>query len=159
MSTDSTNPTDPTPAAPTTTEPTTAEPTTAEPTTAGPAASEQTATESTSEGTLANVEETESAPGFIARHTTTLITAMVAVIVAAAAIAGVSIYKHNVDEANTDTAAAFAKSLAQQGATPETIECDGDECAAIIQGQAYTVLVQEDAKGKQHFGIVSYTGE
>jgi hypothetical protein len=146
MSTDSTNPT------PTSTEP----PATAE----QPTAAEQPVTgTSTSEGTLADVEETEHEPGFITRHTTTLITLMVAVIVAAAAIAGLMIYKHNVDEANSATAAAFAAKIAQQGATPETIECDGDTCATIIQGQAYTVLVQEDAKGQQHFGIVAYTGD
>jgi hypothetical protein len=116
-------------------------------------------TTSSSEGTLADVEETESEPGFIARHTTTLITVMVAVIVAAAAIAGVSIYKHNVDEKNSDTEAAFAKTVSTQGATVETIECDGGTCAAVINGQAYTVLVQEDAKGEQHFGISAYSGD
>jgi hypothetical protein len=145
MSTDGTNPTDPTPVAPTATEPTTTGETTAEPT-------------STSEGTLGTVEESPE-PGFIARHTTTLITVMVAVIVAAAAIAGVALYRHNVDQANSDTEAAFTASVAQQGATLETIECHGDTCAAVINGQAYTVLVQEDAKGKQHFGVSAYAGK
>jgi hypothetical protein len=146
MSTDGTNPTDPTPVAPPASDPTATGATTAEPT-------------STSEGTLANVEETESRPGFLARHTTTLITVMVAVIVAAAAIAGVALYRHNVDQANSDTEAAFTASVAQQGATLETIECHGDTCAAVINGQAYTVLVQEDAKGKQHFGVSAYAGK
>jgi uncharacterized protein HemX len=145
MSTDGTNPTDPTPATPAAAESST------EPTT--------TDTTSTSEGTLANVEATEAEPGFITRHTTTLITVMVAVIVAAVAIAGVTIYKHNVDQKNSDTEAAFTKTVSAQGATLETIECHGDTCAAVIQGQAYTVLVQEDAKGKQHFGVSAYAGD
>ena len=97
-------------------------------------------------------------PGFIARHTTTLITLMVAVIVAAAAIAGVVLYRNHLDKANADTATAFAASVAQQGATLETVECHGDTCAAVINGQAYTVLVQEDGKGKQHFGVSAYSG-
>jgi hypothetical protein len=116
-------------------------------------------TESASAGTLANVEPTEAEPGFIARHTTTLITLMVAVIVAAVAIAGVTIYKHNVDQKNSETEAAFSKTVSAQGATLETIECHGDTCAAVIQGQAYTVLVQEDAQGKQHFGVSAYAGD
>jgi uncharacterized protein HemX len=153
MSTDGTNPTDPTPVAPTATEPTTTGETTAE--TTGETTAEPT---STSEGTLGTVEESPE-PGFIARHTTTLITVMVAVIVAAAAIAGVALYRHNVDQANSDTEAAFTASVAQQGATLETIECHGDTCAAVINGQAYTVLVQEDAKGKQHFGVSAYAGK
>jgi hypothetical protein len=112
---------------------------------------------STSEGTLGTVEESPE-PGFIARHTTTLITLMVAVIVAAAAIAGVVLYRNHLDKANADTATAFAASVAQQGATLETVECHGDTCAAVINGQAYTVLVQEDGKGKQHFGVSAYSG-
>jgi uncharacterized protein HemX len=144
MSTDGTNPTDPTPAA---TEPTTTE--TPQPTATEPA--------STNEGTLGSVEEAQ--PGFITRHTTTLITLMVAVIVAAAAIAGVTLYRHNVDQQNSDTEAAFAKTVSAQGATLETIECDGGTCAAVINGQAYTVLVQEDSKGKQHFGVSAYAGD
>ena len=114
---------------------------------------------SVSEGTLGNVEEADAAPGFIARHTTTLITVMVAVIVAAAAIAGVALYKNNADQANADTEAAFSENVASQGAAVETIECDGDTCAAVINGQAYTVLVQEDADGEQHFGISAYSGD
>jgi negative regulator of sigma E activity len=116
---------------------------------------------STSEGTLADVEatETEHVPGFISRHTTTLITLMVAVIVAAAAIAGVALYRHNQDQANSATEAAFTQMLSGQGAAPETVECSGDTCSAVIQGQAYTVLVQEDAKGKQHFGVTNFVGK
>ena len=145
MSTPGTNPTDPTSVAPTTTQ------------TFEPAGATTTEPTSTSEGTLANVEETD-APGFVTRHTTTLITLMVAVIVAAAAIAGVVLYRHAVDSRNADTEAAFAKTVAGQGATLETVECSGDTCAAVINGQAYTVLVQEDAQGKQHFGVSAYAG-
>jgi hypothetical protein len=49
--------------------------------------------------------------------------------------------------------------VAAQGATLETVECEGDTCAAVINGQAYTVLVQKDAKGKQHFGVSAYAGD
>jgi uncharacterized protein HemX len=123
---------------------------------------EPTATTETSasEGTLANVEatDTETAPGFISRHTTTLITLMLAVIVAAAAIAGLALYRHNQDQANSATEAAFTQMLSGKGAAPETVECTGDTCSAVIQGQAYTVLVQEDATGKQHFGVTNFVG-
>jgi hypothetical protein len=121
-------------------------------------AAETTPATSTSEGTLANVEATESEPGFIARHTSTLITLMVAVIVAAIAIAGVVLYKDKVDDANADTAAAFSSYIKNQGASVDTVECQGDTCSAIIQGQAYTVLVQEDSKGDQHFGVSAFAG-
>jgi len=128
------------------------------PTTAGwpPAA----AASETSEGTLANVPATEgdAEPGFVTRHTTTLITLMVAVIVAAVAIAGVMLYRDNKDDANAATEAAFAKNVEDQNATLETVECDGDVCAAIVNGQAYTVLVQEDENGEQHFGIATFSG-
>lgn len=125
-----------------------------------PAEPTDTAATSASEGTLANVEptETEKTAGFISRHTTTLITLMLAVIVAAAAIAGVALYRHDVDQANADTEAAFARTVAGQGATLETVDCSGGTCDAIINGQAYTVLVQEDAEGQQHFGVSSFVG-
>ena len=122
-------------------------------------AAEATPESSTSEGTLANVEATESEPGFITRHTTTLITLMVAVIVAALAIAGMVLYKNKVDGENADTEAAFSSYIQGQGASVDTVECEGDTCAAIIQGQAYTVLVQEDGKGDQHFGVSAYAGD
>jgi hypothetical protein len=151
MSTPGTDPTDPTPVSPPPTQ--TSQPAGA--TTAEPA--------STSEGTLADVEatetDTEEPPGFITRHTTTLITLMVAVIVAAVAIAGVVLWRNHLDEANADTEAAFAKTVAGQGAQLETVECSGDTCAAVINGQAYTVLVQEDGKGNQHFGVTNYVGD
>src|ERR1700709_1637144 len=133
------------------------DPTTPQPTGATPVQPEAPQA-STSEGTLANVAPTESEPSFFTRHTTTLITLMLAVIVAAIAIAGVAVYRHNVDQKNSDTEAAFAKTIAAQNATVETIECHGDTCAAVIQGQAYTVLVQEDSKGKQPFGVSAYAG-
>ena len=115
---------------------------------------------STSEGTLANVEplEDEHTPGFITRHTTTLITLMVAVIVAAVAIAGVVLYKNRVDDDNADTEAAFSQYIQSQGASVDTVECDGDTCSAIIGGSAYSVLVQEDEDGEQHFGVAAYSG-
>jgi hypothetical protein len=121
---------------------------------------EATPPPSTSEGTLANVEptEAEAEPGFVTRHTTTLITLMVAVIVAAVAIAGVVLYKNRVDGDNADTEAAFSQYIQSQNATVDTVECNGDTCAAIIGGSAYTVLVQEDSKGKQHFGVSAYAG-
>jgi uncharacterized protein HemX len=112
----------------------------------------------TTEGTLANVDETDVAPGFLTRHTATLIALMVAVIVAAVAIAGVMLYQDRKNDANADTEAAFTQKVAGQGATLETIECHGDTCAAVINGQAYTVLVQEDAAGTQHFGVSAYAG-
>ena len=152
MSTPGTNPTDPTPSATDTFQPAGASATA---TMTGPTqSSDQT---STSEGTLGEQQE-EREPGFVSRHTTTLITLMVAVIVAAAAIAGVALYRHNQDQANTATEAAFAQMLAGQGAAPETVECSGDTCSAVIQGQAYTVLVQEDANGEQHFGVTNFIG-
>ncbi|MBB3674367.1 hypothetical protein [Modestobacter versicolor] len=114
---------------------------------------------SSSEGTLANVEATETEPSWVTRHTTTLITLMVAVIVAAVAIAGVMLYKNRIDEQNSDTEAAFAATVQEQGATLETVECDGGTCAAVINGQAYTILVQEDEDGDQHFGVSAYAGD
>ena len=141
MSTDGTTPTDPTAVPPT--------PPTAAPTPPAPP-------EPSSEGTLGTVQEQPL--GWVARHTTTLITLMVAVIVAALAIAGVTLYRHNVEQKNSDTAAAFTQTVAAQGATLETVECHGSTCAAVINGQAYTVLVQKDAQGKQHFGVAAYSG-
>ena len=146
MSTDGTNPTDPT------TPPTTVAPAGATPLQAPPVP------EGFTPAGEQGVPQEEKEPGFVARHTTTLITLMVAVIVAAVAIAGVSIYRHNVDQKNSKTEQAFASTVSAQGATLETIECHGGTCAAVINGQAYTVLVQRDAQGKQHFGVSAYAG-
>jgi uncharacterized protein HemX len=141
------------------TDPNAATPQTFSPQSAGATTVEQeTPTPSVSEGTLGNVEETGSEPGWIARHTATLIALMVAVIVAAVAIAGVMLWKDRIDDQNSDTEAAVARNVATQGATVETVECDGDTCAAVINGQAYTVLVQKDAQGKRHFGVSAYAG-
>ena len=152
MSTDGTTPTDPNTAAtprPVDLDEQPAGATTVEPGTPAP---------SVSEGTFGNVPETDTEPGWVARHTATLITLMVAVIVAAVAIAGVMLYKDRIDDRNSDTEAAVAQNVASQGASVETVECDGDTCAAVINGQAYTVLVQEDAQGKRHFGVSAYAG-
>ena len=101
---------------------------------------------------------TPAEPGWVTRHTTLLTTLMVAVIVAALAVAGLFWYRNGQDDDNADTEAAFSKSVTEQGATVETVECDGDTCSAVIGGQAYTVLVQEDSKGEQHFGVTPYIG-
>jgi hypothetical protein len=95
---------------------------------------------------------------FFARHSGVITAAMVAIIVAVVALAGVWLYRNHVDSTNTATEAAFSKSVKAQGASVDTVECDGGSCAAIIGGQAYTVLVQEDANGKQHFGVSAYSG-
>jgi hypothetical protein len=157
MSTDSTTPTGATPAAATPAPDGTAPDGMTPP--AAPAA-EQPATGTTTgeigDGTPAG-EGGE--PGWMTRHSATLITLMVAVIVAAAAITGLTLYRHGVDEANADTEAAFAEMVSGQGASLETVECDGGTCAAVINGAAYTVLVQEDENGEQHFGVTDFVGD
>jgi hypothetical protein len=95
---------------------------------------------------------------FFARHAALITAAMVAVIVAAVALVGVWLYRDNVDDHNAATEAAFTRSVEDQGATIDTVECDGNTCAAIISGQAYSVLVQDDKNGKQHFGVSAYAG-
>jgi hypothetical protein len=84
---------------------------------------------------------------------------MVAVIVAAVAVVGLFFYRNSVQDHNAATEAAFTKSVADQGAKVDTVECEGDTCAAIIGGSAYTVLVQKDGGGKQHFGVSAYAGD
>ena len=103
--------------------------------------------------------EEEREPGWITRHTTLLTTVLVAVIVAALAVTGLVLYRDAREDRNTETEAAFAASVEAQGATLETVECDGDTCAAVVGGQAYTVLVQEDADGEQHFGVSAFVGD
>ena len=98
-------------------------------------------------------------PGWVTRHTTLLTTVLVAVIVAALAITGLVLYRDAREDRNAETEAAFAASVEAQGATLETVECDGDTCAAVVGGQAYTVLVQEDEDGKQHFGVSAFVGD
>ena len=100
----------------------------------------------------------EREPGWITRHTSALIGVMAAVVVAALAIIGVGLYRHHVDQRDSDNEAAFRANVTAQGATLETVECHGDTCAAIINNQAYSVLVQTDAKGTKHFGVSAFTG-
>ena len=102
---------------------------------------------------------TAAQPGRPKRNTALLVAAMVAVVVAAVAIAGLILWRGSIDDANAETEAAFTRSVSEQGAEVTTVECDGDTCAAIIGGQAYTVLVQTDDDGEQHFGVVAYTGD
>jgi len=130
MSTQSTSPADPTPAAPET-----------------PATLKTPAT-----------LEAPAAPGKAPRDRGLVLAVLVAVVVAALAIGGLFFYRQAIDQRNADTEAAFARSVTDQGAEVDTVECDGDTCAAIIQGSAYTVLVQEDGSGEQHFGVVPFTG-
>lgn len=96
---------------------------------------------------------------FFARHSGMITAVMTAVIVAAVAIAGVWLWRDRVDGANAKTEAAFSKSVEKQGASLDTVQCDGGTCEAIIQGQAYSVLVQKDKNGKQYFGVSAYAGD
>lgn len=98
-------------------------------------------------------------PGFFERNSGALVAAAVAVVVAVVAIAALAMYRSNLDGQNADTEAAFIADVRQQGATVDTVECDGDTCAAIISGQAFTVLVQEDEDGEQHFGVAAFSGD
>jgi hypothetical protein len=153
MSTDSTDPNAPQPVGPTEGHP--ADPPTTDAATTGPDTAEPdqphpSGDDSTPAG--------ERPPGRIERNTPFLITVLVAIIVAAVAIAGLAYYRTRIDDRNAATAAAFVRTVSAQGATVATIECDGDICAAIIGNQAYTVLVQEDARGQQHFGVSAYVG-
>jgi hypothetical protein len=96
---------------------------------------------------------------WFSRHLALLVAGMVAVVVAAAAIAGLFLYRGQVDDKNTETEAAVSRLVSGQGAEVETIECDGDTCAAVIGGQAYSVLVQKDGDGELHFGVAPYAGD
>jgi hypothetical protein len=93
------------------------------------------------------------------RHYALLVAAAVAIAVAAAAIAGLAYYRGELADRNSANEAAFATSVEDQGVTVETVECDGDTCAAVIGGQAYTVLIQEDGNGEKHFGVSAYAGD
>ncbi|WP_369134610.1 hypothetical protein [Modestobacter sp. I12A-02662] len=156
MSTDSTTPTGATPAPHAAAPDVTAADVTAPEAPAAEQPAAGTTTGAIGDGSPAG-EDAE--PGWVARHSATLITLMVAVIVAAAAITGLTLYRHGVDEANADTEAAFAEMVSGQGASLETVECDGGTCAAVINGAAYTVLVQEDDNGEQHFGVTDFVGD
>lgn len=98
-------------------------------------------------------------PGWAQRNRALLIAAMVAVVVAAIAIAGLILWRGGIDDDNAATEAAVVRAIAAQGGEVETVECDGGVCAAIIGGQAYTVLVQEDEDGERHFGVGAYVGD
>jgi hypothetical protein len=98
-------------------------------------------------------------PSWAKRNSAKLVAALLAFAVVAGAIAGLLLWRSSVDERNADTEAAFAEMVAAQGASVTTVECDGDTCAAIIGGQALTVLVQEDDEGEQQFGVVAYAGD
>ena len=111
------------------------------------------------EGAYPASAATAGEPGRPKRNTALLAAAMLAVVVAAIAIAGLILWRGSIDDANAETEAAFTRSVTEQGAEVTTVECEGDTCAAIIGGQAYTVLVQEDDRGEQHFGVVAYTGD
>ena len=93
------------------------------------------------------------------RHYALLVAAAVAIVVAAVAIAGLAYYRGELDDRNSANETAFVSSVEDQGATVETVECNGDTCAAVIGGQAYTVLVQEDEDGEKHFGVSAYAGD
>ncbi|RBY91035.1 hypothetical protein [Blastococcus sp. TF02A-30] len=127
-----------------------------EPTVVPPAQGEPASGTPSGEGWTPVGEEHES---FFTRHSGLLISAGTAVIVAALAVVGVFLWKQNEDDANADTASAVTEFIEGQGGEVETIECDGDTCDAVVGGQAYTVLVQEDEDGDQHFGVTSFTGD
>jgi hypothetical protein len=101
-------------------------------------------------------EEHES---FFGRHSALLTALMAAVVVVAAAVAGLSYYRGQQNDDDAATEAAFSRSVQDRGATVETVECHGDTCSAVISGSAYTVLVQEDDNGRQHFGVTNYVGD
>jgi hypothetical protein len=144
MSTDNPQPTGPTP----------------EPTVVPPAPGEPTYGTPTGEGwTPVGEAPGEERESFFERHSGLLVSAGTAVIVAALAVVGVFLWKQNEDGANDDTADAVVEFIEGQGGEVETIECDGDVCDAVVGGQAYTVLVQEDEDGDQHFGVTSFTGD
>ncbi|MGY2065593.1 hypothetical protein [Blastococcus sp. SYSU DS0619] len=98
-------------------------------------------------------------PGWAQRNSGLLTAVLIAVVVAAIAIAGLILWRGGVDDDNAATEAAFTETVTAQGAEVTTVECDGDTCAAIIGGQAYTVLVQVDEDGEQQFGVAAYTGD
>ncbi|MGQ4818180.1 hypothetical protein ACQ1ZK_13610, partial [Enterococcus faecium] len=98
-------------------------------------------------------------PGWAQRNSGLLIAAMVAVVVVAIAIAGLILWRGGIDVGNAATEAAVTRAIAEQGGEVETVECDDDVCAAIIGGQAYTVLVQLEEDGERHIGIGAYVGD
>ncbi|TYP90817.1 hypothetical protein [Blastococcus xanthinilyticus] len=98
-------------------------------------------------------------PGWAKQNSGLLVAAMIAVVVVAIAIAGLILWRGGIDDDNRATEAAVVEAIAGQGGEVQSVECDGDTCAAIIGGQAYTVLVQVDEDGEQQFGIGAYVGD
>jgi hypothetical protein len=133
-------------------------------TTAGAPAGEETAQPAfgTPTGSAPVGEEMSSGSegeSWFGRHQQRVVAAALAIVVAAVAIAGLAYYRGELDDRNSANETAFVSSVEDQGATVETVECDGDTCAAVIGGQAYTVLVQEDEDGRKHFGVSAYAGD
>ncbi|SNR56015.1 hypothetical protein [Blastococcus mobilis] len=164
MSSDSTNQTgsDPTRTGETTPGTTvTAQPTGGPPVPGEPVAGQPYSVQPTATGAPADdvVTAAPSEPSWVQQHKSLLVAALVAVAVVAAAIGGVAWYRGMVDDRDAATEAAFAQNIAQQGAEVETVDCNGDTCSAVIGGTAYTVLVQEDANGEQHFGVAAFVGD
>jgi len=123
-----------------------------------PAASEPTAPAETS-GTDDVLASGDEDAGFFARHSALITAVMAAIVVAAGAVAGLWLWRNHQNDENAKTEAAFSKSVEDQGASVDTVECDGGTCSAIIGGQAYSVLVQVDDEGKQRFGVSAYAGD
>ena len=66
---------------------------------------------------------------------------------------------HQRDNTYQKNEQAASKYLEEQGAVLDSIDCKVDTCSAIISGSAYTILIQEDKDGKQHFGVTAYVGD
>ncbi|GAB4079916.1 hypothetical protein GCU67_00985 [Modestobacter muralis] len=125
----------------------------------GTAFPDATGSGTTTQGSIGDGNPDAGEPGWVARNTNALISALLVVIVAALAIAAVVLYRNQRDDANADTEAAVTSFLSGQDLEVETIDCTGDTCAVIVGGQAATVLVQEDDEGDQHFGVSAYSGD
>jgi hypothetical protein len=152
----STDPTGSTPPSATPAEPVTPA-TPAEPATAPTATTDEVFSDGDGDGNgNGSGEEPES---FFGRYSALLVSLMAAIVVVAAAVAGLTYYRAQMEDDNTATEQAFRQSVQERGASVETVECDGDTCAAVIGGSAYTVLVQEDEDGEQHFGVATFTGD
>lgn len=126
---------------------------------AAPTAGASTGTEPDDAARGAVVAEQERTPGWFERNSAAVIAVSVAVIAVVAALVALFFYRESVEEENADTEAAVVEFVEGQGGEVETIECDGGTCDAVVSGSAYTVLVQEDEDGEQHFGITGYTGD
>ena len=98
-------------------------------------------------------------PGWATRHRGALVAVLVAVVVAAIAIAGLILWRGAIDEENRATEALVIAAVTERGGQVQSVECDGDTCAAIVGGQAYTVLVQDGDAGERHVGMAAYVGD